>query len=92
MADKKRTPPKRKERTEEVRDDGQKPEENGEVPSDSAAAAAVENSENGTLQYEPMELPPFEVITGYVSADSGLCLSTVEKISDRCACWLKGER
>ncbi|KAF6718273.1 putative C-_U-editing enzyme APOBEC-2 [Oryzias melastigma] len=64
MADKKRTPPKRKERTEEVRDDGQKPEENGEVPSDSAAAAAVENSENGTLQYEPMELPPFEVITG----------------------------
>lgn len=62
MADKKRALPKRKERTEEVKDDGQKPEENGEVSSGSAAA--VENSENGTLQFEPMELPPFEVITG----------------------------
>ncbi|XP_065811381.1 C-_U-editing enzyme APOBEC-2a [Labrus bergylta] len=66
MADKSRSVTKRKERKEkesaevvkEVRNEGDK--DGGEVSSE----AATSNGENGELQVEPMELPPFEIIAG----------------------------
>ncbi|KAL7408017.1 hypothetical protein ABVT39_016888 [Epinephelus coioides] len=80
MAEKIRMLTRRKERREnesaemskdvkEVKNEGQQGEQavdNGEVPSAEAAATngAVANSPNGDFQVEPMELPPFEIISG----------------------------
>ncbi|XP_060897336.1 C-_U-editing enzyme APOBEC-2a [Labrus mixtus] len=66
MSDKSRSVTKRKEKKEkesaevvkEVRNEGDK--DGGEVSSE----AATSNGENGELQVEPMELPPFEIIAG----------------------------
>ncbi|XP_040889121.1 C-_U-editing enzyme APOBEC-2-like [Toxotes jaculatrix] len=77
MADKSRMVMRRKERKDkeatemtkdvkEEKNNGEKTENNGEVPSAEAAATsgAVANGQNGDFQVEPMELPPFEIITG----------------------------
>ncbi|XP_018523041.1 probable C-_U-editing enzyme APOBEC-2 [Lates calcarifer] len=77
MSDKSHMQMKRKERKDkevaettkdvkEAKSEGEKTENNGEAPSAEAAAAsgAVANGQNGDFQVEPMELPPFEIITG----------------------------
>ncbi|XP_031731761.1 C-_U-editing enzyme APOBEC-2a [Anarrhichthys ocellatus] len=77
MADKGNSLTRRKERKEEVsaeltkdvqkmKDGGERAADNGEVPSAEAAASdgAVASSQDGDLQVEPMELPPFEIIQG----------------------------
>lgn len=76
MADKSRTQ-RRKDRGEkesaemtkdikEVKKEGDRPVDNGEVPSAEASVSngAVANGQNGDFQVEPMELPPFEIIAG----------------------------
>ena len=75
MADKNHMLMRRKERKEkkeitkdvkEVKNEGEKAVDNEEVPSAEAAPTngAVANGGNGNFQVEPMELPPFEIITG----------------------------
>ncbi|XP_071393499.1 C-_U-editing enzyme APOBEC-2a [Centroberyx affinis] len=73
MADRNRVQTRKKERKEKEPADatkapaeGGKPAESEEVPAAEAAATngAVANSENGDFPIEPMELPPFEIITG----------------------------
>ncbi|TKS71163.1 C-_U-editing enzyme APOBEC-2 [Collichthys lucidus] len=74
MADKgnsRRKERKEKESTEmtedvkEVKKEGQRTVDNGEVSSAEAVNnGAVAISQNGDFQVEPMELPPFEIITG----------------------------
>ncbi|XP_044030654.1 C-_U-editing enzyme APOBEC-2a [Siniperca chuatsi] len=77
MADKSRMLMRRKERkgkespemtkdVKEVKNEGERAVDNGEVPSAEAAATngAVANGQNGDFQVEPMELPPFEIIAG----------------------------
>uniref|UniRef100_A0A3B3ZK18 mRNA(cytosine(6666)) deaminase n=2 Tax=Periophthalmus magnuspinnatus TaxID=409849 RepID=A0A3B3ZK18_9GOBI len=70
MADKSRLAMRRKEKekkedpepvknVKEVKEEGETPAENGEAPQENGEAA-----ENGEPQVEPMELPPFEIITG----------------------------
>lgn len=70
MADKSRLSLRKKERKEkeepevarndkEVKEEVEKPSENGEASAESGAAA-----QNREFQVEPMELPPFEIITG----------------------------
>lgn len=70
MADKSRLAQRRKDKKEkeepepaknvkEVKEEVKKPAENGEAPTENGAEA-----QNGELQVEPMELPPFEIITG----------------------------
>lgn len=71
MADKSRTVLRRKERkdkeAEEVSKDVKEVKTEGDRAGDTAAgAAAVANGHNGDPQVEPMELPPFEIIAGYV--------------------------
>lgn len=50
----------------EVKNEGERAVDNGEVPSAEAAATngPVANNQNGDFQVEPMELPPFEIIAG----------------------------
>lgn len=49
----------------EVKKEGQRTVDNGEVSSAEAVNnGAVAISQNGDFQVEPMELPPFEIITG----------------------------
>ncbi|XP_062272520.1 C-_U-editing enzyme APOBEC-2a [Scomber scombrus] len=77
MADRKCMVMRRKERKEkeaakvtkdvkEVKNEGDKAMDNGEIPSAGAAATncAADNIQNGDLQVEPVELPPFEIIAG----------------------------
>lgn len=77
MADKSRTGMRRKEKGEkesaempkdkkEVNNEGEKAVDNGQVPSAEAEVTngAAADGENGEFQVEPMELPPFEIITG----------------------------
>lgn len=74
MADKGRSVMRRKEKkenesadlTKEVKNGGKK--DHAEASSAEAVASngADQNSQNGDFQVEPMELPPFEIITGYV--------------------------
>lgn len=76
MADKSRTPMRRKERkgkessemtkdAKEVKTEGERAVDNGEVPAEAAASSgAGANDQNGDFQVEPMELPPFEIIAG----------------------------
>ncbi|XP_029288534.1 C-_U-editing enzyme APOBEC-2a [Cottoperca gobio] len=77
MADKSRTPMRKKERKEkestemskdvkDVKNEGEQAVDNGEVPSAEAAAAngAVGDDQNGEFQVEALELPPFEIIEG----------------------------
>lgn len=72
MADKSRLSLRRREKKEkeeseaktvkevkEVKEEVQKPVENGDAPKENGAEA-----QNGEPQVEPMELPPFEIITG----------------------------
>lgn len=53
---------------------------------DASAAEAVapddagQNGRNGDFQVEPMELPPFEIITGYVSFTCFLNYATILSI------------
>ncbi|XP_008278669.1 probable C-_U-editing enzyme APOBEC-2 [Stegastes partitus] len=70
MAEKSRTQMKRKEKettevtmdVKEVKNEGEKAVEHDKSPS--AEAAATNGDQNGDFQVEPMELPPFETITG----------------------------
>ncbi|XP_029358962.1 C-_U-editing enzyme APOBEC-2a isoform X2 [Echeneis naucrates] len=77
MADKSNLLMKRKEKedkeatevtkdVQEVKKEGEKTKNNGEVPANKAAATggAVANDQNGDFQVQPIELPPFEIITG----------------------------
>ncbi|KAG8007302.1 C-U-editing enzyme APOBEC-2 [Nibea albiflora] len=73
MADKGNSPMRRKERkekeftemTEEMKKEGQRTVDNGELSSGEAVNnGAVAISQNGDFQVEPTELPPFEIITG----------------------------
>lgn len=41
---------------------------------------ASQNGQNGDFQVEPMELPPFEIITGYVSFTFFLNYATILSI------------
>lgn len=77
MADKSHMLMRRKERKEkeaaemtkdvkEVKNDGKRAVDNGEVPSAEVVATngTVANGQNGDFQLEPVELPPFEIIAG----------------------------
>ncbi|XP_051271008.1 C-_U-editing enzyme APOBEC-2a [Dicentrarchus labrax] len=77
MADKSRTPMRRKERKEKesaemtkdvkkAKNEGEMEVDSGELPSAEVTVTngSVANGENGDLQVEPMELPPFEIIAG----------------------------
>ncbi|KAM9860243.1 C-_U-editing enzyme APOBEC-2a [Aulostomus maculatus] len=77
MADRSRMLARRKERKEkeaaevpkevkDVKHEGEKPVDNGVPPPAEAGASndAAATAENGDLQLEPMELPPFEIIAG----------------------------
>lgn len=70
MADKSRTPMRRKERKE--KESAEMTKDSKEVKNEGASAVdngadtngAVANGQNGEFQVEPMELPPFEIIAG----------------------------
>uniref|UniRef100_A0A3P8RY68 Apolipoprotein B mRNA editing enzyme, catalytic polypeptide-like 2a n=1 Tax=Amphiprion percula TaxID=161767 RepID=A0A3P8RY68_AMPPE len=70
MAERSRLQMRRKEKeaaevtkdVKEVKNEGEKAVEHGETSS--AEASATNGAQNGDLQVEPMELPPFEIITG----------------------------
>lgn len=52
--------------TKEVKNGGKKDHAEASTPEAVASNGAGQNGQNGDFQVEPMELPPFEIITGYV--------------------------
>lgn len=87
MADKGRTAMKRREKDNEPTEI-KKEDRNGgnNDEADTSAGEAVDpngagqNGQNGDFQVEPMELPPFEIITGYVSFTCFLNYATILSI------------
>lgn len=88
MADKGRPVMRRKEKKDNETTEIKKEVKNGgnNDEADASAAEAVapnvagQNGQNGDFQVEPMELPPFEIITGYVFFTCFLKYATILSI------------
>lgn len=67
----------------EVKNGGNKDETDASAAEAVAPNGAGQNGQDGDFQVEPMELPPFEIITGYVSFTCFLNYATILSVYER---------